>query len=80
MILHERAWAALNGTKGAERLRLLAVLDQIKAAPFRAGDYRQRGDTGRMNEVFLIGNWLVTFWSDHAIAEIRVVGLERADE
>ena len=56
VILHERAWAALTGTKGAERQRLLAVLDQIKAAPFRAGDYRQRDDTGRMNKVVLLGN------------------------
>ncbi len=79
-ILHERAWAALTATKGADRQRLLAVLDQIKAAPFRPGDYRQRDETGRMNEFVLLGQWLVTFWNDHGVAEIRVVELERADE
>ena len=80
VILHEQAWAALHATKGADRQRLLAVLDQVKAAPFRTGDYRQRDSTGRMSEVVLLGRWLVTFWSDHAVGEIRVVELERADQ
>ncbi len=80
VILHEQAWTALHATKGADRQRLLDVLDQVKTTPFRPGDYRQRDATGRVNEVVLIGQWLVTFWSDHAVGEIRVVELERADE
>ena len=80
VILHERAWAALAATKGAERRRVIALLDQLKATPFRSGDFRQRDETGRINEVLLLDDWLVTFWSDHAVSEIRVVNLERTED
>jgi len=80
VILHERAWEALAAAKAAERSRLLAVLDAVKAAPFRRGDFQQRDATERMNEVALLDEWLVTFWSDHAVAEIHVVNLEQVED
>jgi hypothetical protein len=30
--------------------------------------------------VLLLGEWLVTFWSDHAACEIHVVNLERVED
>jgi hypothetical protein len=80
VILHERAWVTLAGTKSAEKRRLLAMLDGVKAGPFRAGDFQQRDTSGRSNEVLLLGEWLVTFWSDHAACEIHVVNLERVED
>lgn len=80
VILHERAWVAISATKGAERRQVLALLDGLKTDPFRVGDFRQRDETARINEVALFGDWLVTFWSDHATREIRVVNLERAED
>ena len=56
------------------------VFDEVKRDPFRQGDYRQRDPAGRVNEVVLLGEWLVTYWVDHAVQEIRVVALERADD
>ena len=80
VILHGQAWHLLAATQGATRRRLLAVLDQVAAEPFRVGDLQQRDPAGRINEVVLIGDWLVTYWADHATREIRVVALELADE
>lgn len=80
VILHERAWAALAATKGAERNRLLMLLDNVKTGPFRRGDFQQRDATGRVNEVVLLGDWLVTFWSDHAATQIHVVNLEQVED
>lgn len=80
VILHERAWAALAATRGAEMRRLLARLDELKAEPFRRGDFQQRDTSGRINEVLLLGDWLVTFWSDHGAAHIHVVHLERVED
>ncbi len=57
-----------------------AALDEVKREPFREGDFRQRDPAGRINEVVLLGGWLVTYWTDHAVREIRVVALEHADE
>ncbi len=48
--------------------------------PFRKGDFQQSDTTGRVNEVVLLGDWLVTYWSDHAVAQIHVVNLERVED
>ena len=80
MILHERAWAELAATRGKETKQLLARLDEVKAQPFPRGDVQQRDASGRTNEVILLGDWLVMFWSDHAVAHIHTVNLERADD
>jgi hypothetical protein len=79
-ILHGQAWHTLAATQGATRRRLLAVLDVIAAEPFRVGDLQQLEAGGRIHEVVLIGDWLVTYWADHTAQEIRVVALEWADD
>jgi len=80
VILHERARAALAASKGVERRRLLAFLDHVKAEPFRRGDFQQRDATGRIDEVVLLGAWSMTFWSDHAVAQVHVVSLENVQD
>jgi hypothetical protein len=80
VILHPQAWQILAATQGAARRRLLSVLDQVATDPFRAGDMRQQDAAGRMHEIALLGEWLVTYWADHAVREIRIVALERPDD
>jgi hypothetical protein len=80
VILHERAWSALAATKGVQTRRLLALLDELKFAAFRQGDFHQHDGSGRRNEVSLLSDWLVTFWSDHAASQIHVVDLERVED
>lgn len=80
VILHECAWEKLAATRDAETKQLLARLDEVKAQPFRRGDFQQQDASGRTNEVILLGDWLVTYWSDHAAAQIHIVNLERADD
>jgi hypothetical protein len=80
VVLHERAWEALAALGVAERRRVLGVLDRLKIDPFRVGDFRERDQTGRLNEVWLVEEWLVTFWADHLGREIRVINLERVED
>ena len=67
VILHAQAWHMLAATKGTARRRLLDILNQVASDPFRVGDLQQLDPDGRINEVLLLGDWLVTFWSDHAV-------------
>ena len=80
VILHPQAWHVLGSTQGMGRRQLLTVLERIAADRFRTGDLQQRDLTGRAHEVVLLDDWLVTYWPDHAVKEIRVVALERADD
>ena len=70
----------LATAKESDKRRLLRLFDEVKVDPFRAGDYRQSDDAGRINEVVLLDDWLVTFWSDHAVLKIHLVNLEKVED
>lgn len=82
-VLSEAAAKALApGSRGAQR-KLAVMLDNVKAAPFRPGDLQERDTQGRVNEVVEVvevGDWLVTYWPDHAVRELRIVRLERVED
>jgi len=44
------------------------------------GDFQQRDTAGRLHEVALIYDWLVTYWTDHAVRELRIVNLEQVED
>lgn len=64
----------------SEQRKLAVILDDVKAAPFRPGDLQERDAQGRVNEVLVVGEWLVTYWPDHAARELRVVRLEQVED
>ena len=80
IVLHEEALAMLAGGTRPTQRRLLRLLDDLKTNPFRRGDFQESDADGRLNEVLLVDDWLVTFWSDHAAREMRIVRLEKANE
>ncbi len=80
LVLHEDAARRLAIASRAEQRRLGTILDGLKTAPFRKGDLQERDGHGRTNEVLVDGDWLVTFWVDHAVREIRIVRVESAED
>jgi hypothetical protein len=80
LVLNEAAAMRLAAATRAEQRQLALILDGVKAAPFRTGDLQERDVQGRINEVLVVGNWIVTYWPDHAVRELRVVRLEQVGD
>jgi hypothetical protein len=80
IVLTEAAAMMFATARRGEQRKLAVVLDHIKAAPFRAGDLQERDSQGRVNEVTVADDWLVTWWRDDAVRELRVVRLERVED
>ncbi len=80
LVLHEEAARRLVTASRAEQQRVGAILDELKGSPFRKGDLQERDAVGRENEIMVVGDWLVTFWVDHAVREIRVVRIESSED
>jgi hypothetical protein len=80
LVLDEMAAMKLVAVSRPQQRRLVVILDGLKTAPFRLGDFQQRDAAGRLHEVALIDDWLVTYWSDHAAREVRIVGLEQVED
>ena len=80
LALGEEAARRLVVASRMEQKQLAVILDELKVSPFRKGDLQERDDALRLNEVLLLGNWLVTVWIDHAAREIRVVRPEMVSD
>ena len=80
LVLDETAAMTLATVSRPQQRRLGVILDSLKAVPLRPGDFQQRDATGRLHEVALIDDWLVTYWSDHAVRELRIVNLEQVED
>jgi hypothetical protein len=65
------AWTA------RERRLLQVALEQIADAPFHPGDFQESGVEGRTLFTRFFGPIAVTYWVDHAVAEVRIADIFR---
>jgi len=56
----------------AEQKRLARILRLLASDPNRSGDYLTTGEDGRIMQNLLVEDWVVTYWADHAVKELRV--------
>lgn len=64
---------------GAERHRILSFLESLADDSERAGDYVEQDDAGRLVQIKIIGDYALTYWTDHAVKEVKVTKIEKAD-
>jgi hypothetical protein len=76
LVLSEAAARVFVEASRSDQRRLGIILDELKSAPFRRGDLQETDANGRVHEIFVVGDWIVTCWADHAAKEMRLVRLE----
>ncbi len=62
-----------------QRRQLLRVCERMTAYPHGLADYLEPGATGRIYQVKLVEDLLITWWTDDAARELRFVRLEKID-
>ncbi len=70
---------ALRQIRPAQKHRISAFIDSLEENPFQEGDYTDRDETDRPIHVKVIAQYAVSFWSDHAVSEVEIVDIRRAD-
>ena len=66
----------LRGLRRADRREIEDFLQRLVRQPSLSGDFEAPADDGRVHQVKIVGNWIVSYWSDHAAREIRVTNTE----
>jgi hypothetical protein len=66
--------AATRNRRGIENF-----VDSLSGNPFKTGDYAETDAAGRPIQIKILGNFAIAFWADHAVKEIKVVAIVRAD-
>ena len=60
-----------------EREDLLKIFKTLAESPYQTGEWRQKTKSGRELQVKRFGKWLVTFWLDDPVREMRIVDVKK---
>ena len=80
LVLSEMAAMTFATAARPDQRKLAVILEGVKATPFRPGELQERDVQGRVHQVLVAEDWLVTYWPDHAARELRIVRLERVED
>jgi hypothetical protein len=62
-----------------DRDAIIAFADSLKTDPTKVGDYSEPDESGRTVQIKLIGTYALTYWADHAVREVKITKVEKAD-
>lgn len=60
-----------------DREELLRLFRSLANNPYQKGERLQRAKSGREFQIKRFGKWLVTYWVDEAVLELRVVDVKK---
>ena len=69
----------VSSLKGRQKATLKGFISGLATNPFESGDFPERDRTGRPTQCKVIGNYALSFYSDHAAKEVMVFEINRAD-
>lgn len=75
LVYAEAAADFLLTVKKKRLVGLLYDLRKLAENPFIRSDYIQTDNHGREIEHMLVGDFVVAYWLDHSVSEIRIVDL-----
>lgn len=75
--VYEDALRALLAVCGARRReKLLDVIAALANDPFQEGDFTAVDKTGRPVQLRVVGRFVLSYWPDHAVKELRIIDLQ----
>jgi len=74
--LNESSLHFLLATNARHRQKLLSALEALAAEPLQKGDFEGTDDTGRLIQTKVAGPFLISFWPDIFVRELRVIRIE----
>jgi len=77
LVLDEAAFQCFVSSRAPERRKLLVVFEHLRADPQRQADYHIDDATGRTLNVWADRPFLITYWLDSFVSEIRIVNIQR---
>lgn len=77
LVLDEAAFQGFVSSRAPERRKLLSVFERLRAEPQRQPDYHIEDATGRILSVWADRPFMITYWLDSFVSEIRVVNIQR---
>ena len=75
-ILNETSVHFLLSIKSGPRQKLMRARDALASDPLKRGDFETRDATGRAVQLKVAGPFLISYWPDAFVRELRVINIE----
>lgn len=72
-VLSKKASFTIIGLSRSKQKRVIDVIVRLADYPTQEGDYSTRDEQDREIQHLKLGDWVVSFWADHAVRELRVL-------
>lgn len=72
-------YEVLRSMPRVDRRRVEEFLHRLTRRPSLPGDFESPAENGRTHQAKIVGDWLVSYWPDHAVREIRLSEIERIE-
>lgn len=79
VFLRLEAMESLRGIRAAQKNRISRFIDSLVDDPSQTGDYAEQDENQRQIEIKVVGQFAITYWADHAVNEVKVIDIRRAD-
>ena len=63
-----------------QRGQFVQIFRSLAENPFQRGEQTFKDSTQREIQKKRFGGWLVSYWADHAVKELRIVGIQKAKQ
>ena len=77
IVLDEDAFHFFAASRASERRRLLVTFEELRNNPYRKSDYTSKDITGRDLTAWPKMPFLVTYWLDAFVSEVRIVNIQK---
>ena len=79
LVLDESCLHFFLSEKVSQRKILLQIFDRLKANPSQPVDFWERDDVGRPIRTKALSPFLISYWLDDSVKEIRILEIERVN-
>jgi hypothetical protein len=75
-VLNETSLQFLLSCRRRDRDQLIHALERLTRNPAQRGDWVAKDSTGRSIQIKRIGRFLISYWADPYVKELRLVNME----
>ena len=65
--------------RGAQQRKILRFIQSLAENPVAEGDFTDKDETFRTRQIKIVGDYAITYWTDHPAKTVMVVDISLAD-
>jgi hypothetical protein len=65
--------------RGEQRRLIMVFIRSLAENPYLPGDFTDQDENLRTRQIKIVGQYAVTYWADHPVKAVMIIGVRLAD-